>query len=213
MVLPDFKYEKDLWEKGLFTICGIDEVGRGCLAGPVVAGAVVFRQGATLSRAPTINDSKKLNQKQRETASKWILENALAHGIGTGSVDLINRIGIVGATNHAFREAIQSTKDLLNVNIDHLLIDAFYIPEVPDLDKSKQSAIIKGDTKSISIAAASIIAKVFRDDLMTNLATEKEFNGFGWERNKGYGTKEHREALKSLGKTKHHRTLFVSALF
>lgn len=207
--MPDFVYERSLWQKGIKLVAGCDEVGRGCFAGPVVAGCVVFSpntiytlQGASL-KGVKINDSKKLTPSQRTKAAVWIKRNALSWGIGETSAALINKIGIVKATNRAFRLAVRNT----NSKIGYLLIDAFYIPFVIGLRRKNQKAIIKGDEKSVSIAAASIIAKVYRDNLMATLS--KNHKVYGWEENKGYGTKKHREAIKKYGLTKYHRKQFV----
>ncbi len=203
MTLPDFYFEKQLSAKGHKLIAGVDEVGRGCFAGPVVAGVVVFAPKTKI--AVKINDSKKLTAKQRELSDKWIRKNALAWGIGEASVSQINRLGIKKATEIAFRKAIKS----IGREIDYLLIDAFYIPHVLGLRRRNQKAIIKGDTKSVSIAAASIIAKVHRDKLMQKLGSEAKFRKYGWNKNKGYGTNEHQKAIKKHGSTKHHRKLWI----
>ena len=211
--LPDFGYEKNLWKKGFSAIGGIDEVGRGSFAGPVVAGCVVFSKKlsdlkAIKNSGVVINDSKKLTPGAREKADKWIRENALTWGIGEASVSAINRLGIKKATETAFRRAIKYA-DKKGTDIDFLLIDAFYIPYVKGLRRKNQKAIIKGDAKSISIAAASIIAKVYRDKLMVKLSKDRKYKKYGWEKNKGYGTKDHREAIKTYGTTKLHRRDFV----
>ncbi len=212
MSLPDFAYEKKLWKKGFSAIGGIDEVGRGSFAGPVVAGCVVFSKKVGmnfLDEGVKINDSKKLTETAREKADMWIRKNALTWGIGEASVATINRIGIVKATEIAFRKAIKSANKK-GSNIDFLIIDAFYIPYVKGLKRKNQKAIIKGDTKSVSIAAASIIAKVYRDKLMVKLSRNRKYKKYGWETNKGYGTKDHRDAIKHQGITKFHRVKFVS---
>lgn len=219
MTLPDFASEKLLWKKGFKFVCGIDEVGRGCFAGPIYAGAVVFEESKTRImnhelriKRIKIHDSKRLRAKKRETTAKWIKENALAWGVGVGSVAEINKLGIVRASQIAFRKAIAKANLKLktkNLKIEYLLIDAFYIPYVKGLKRKNQKAIVKGDTQSISIAAASILAKVERDAYMDKISDSKEFIAYKWNINKGYGTKAHREAIKKLGTTKHHRKLFV----
>jgi ribonuclease HII len=231
MILPNFNFEKKLRRQGYRLIAGVDEVGRGCFAGSVVAGAVVFRHGGVLSlgsptalppankhgapsvvppasRHPSIviNDSKKLSAKRREAADKWIRKNAVAFGIGTASVSQINKLGIKKATEIAFRKAIKNCE----VQIDYLLIDAFYIPYVRGLRRKNQKAIIKGDTKSISIAAASIIAKVYRDKLMTDLSRKLKYKKYKWNKNKGYGTKEHQKMIRKYGISDLHRTTYVA---
>lgn len=234
---PDFSYEKSVWKKGYKMVAGCDEVGRGCLAGPVVCGAVVFTPTivSTLHGLPLkgvkVNDSKKLSGKQREISAKWIKQNALTYGIGVGSVAEINKYGIVGATQKAFRRAVAKANKKLQFknkkSIEFLLLDAFYLPYTRGLampsksvrSRNKDSinkvvtggqmAIVNGDEKSITIAAASIIAKVYRDKLMTKLSQGPKYKKYGWEKNKGYGTKTHLKALQKYGVTKHHRNLFV----
>ncbi len=182
MTLPDFSFEKKLHKEGYKLIAGVDEVGRGCFAGPVVAGCVVFSHSSKLyvSRHSSviINDSKKLSAERRKVADKWIRKNATAFGIGAASVSQINKFGIKKATEIAFRKAIKNCE----VQIDHLLIDAFYIPYVKGLKRKNQRAIIKGDTKSVSIAAASIVAKVYRDKLMTSLSGKEKYGKYKWHK-------------------------------
>jgi ribonuclease HII len=207
--LPDFSFEQKLHKKGFRIIAGVDEVGRGCFAGPVIAGCVTFRRVPNSTNRildnVKINDSKKLSPKQREIADKWIRKNALAWGIGSASVVQINKVGIKKASEIAFRKAIKNC----GVEIDYLLIDAFFIPYVRGLRRKNQKPIIKGDTKSVSIAAASIIAKVYRDKLMTDLGKKPKYKKYKWNKNKGYGTLEHRNAIKKYGLTRQHRKKFV----
>lgn len=218
--MPSFEYENELWAKGHKIIIGCDEVGRGCFAGPVVAGAVVWPQNfnhevtssaysqfTIYKQIPIINDSKKLSEKQREIASVWIKEHSLGWGLGEVSVGVINKIGLGKACHLAFRKAIAEAQSSLSV--DFLLTDAFYIPGIKDLGKDRQLPIIKGDQKSFSIAAASVIAKVYRDELMKKLGKKPEFQNYSWHTNKGYGTKEHRENILKHGVSKYHRTQFV----
>ena len=204
---PNFSFEKALWKKGYKFIAGVDEVGRGCFAGPVVAGCVVFSHKPYKLGNIRVDDSKKLSLKQRREASFWIKENALVWGIGEASVSLINRIGMGKATKVAFRRAIKG----VNKKLDFLLIDAFYIPYVRGLKRKNQKAIVDGDEKSLTIAAASIIAKIYRDSLMKKLSSKHP--KYGWTRNKGYGTKEHLGALRKYGLTRHHRKQFVATYF
>jgi len=213
--LPDFKYEKESWKKGFTNVAGIDEVGRGCFAGAIVAGCVVFDKNTIStfkdtvlqgSRKIIINDSKQLTSKQREAADKWIRKNAFAFGIGQASVAQINRVGIKKAWEIAFRKAIKDC----GVSVEYLLIDAFYIPYVKGLRRKNQRAIIKGDSKSVSIAAASIIAKVYRDRLMISLSKQAKYKKYKWGSNKGYGTREHRNAIKKYGVSNQHRRAFVN---
>lgn len=177
-------------------ICGIDEVGRGPLAGPVVAGAVILPKEEPILY---LNDSKKLSEKKREQLYDEIMEKAVAVGIGMVSPARIDEINILQATYEAMREAISK----LAVKPDLLLNDAVTIPEV----EIRQIPIIKGDAKSVSIAAASIVAKVTRDRLMAEY--DGVIPGYDFAKNKGYGTKAHIEALKSQGASPIHRRTFI----
>ena len=214
MLYPNFSFEKKVWQEGFKCIAGCDEVGRGCFAGPVVAGVVVFSDKTVVEEGIVINDSKQIRSKTREKATVWIKKNSLAWGIGVVSVTKINKIGIGGATQMAMRKAIKEANNRLNSSkIDFILIDAFYIPHTKGLKRKNQKPIIKGDGKSISIAASSIIAKVERDKIMLSLSKNPKYKKYGWGRNKGYGTKEHQEALKLHGITRHHRKQFVATFF
>ncbi len=177
-------------------ICGIDEVGRGPFAGPVVAGAVILPKDHPILY---LNDSKKLSEKKREELYEVIMKEAVATGIGMASPARIDEINILQATYEAMRMAISN----LSVQPDLLLNDAVTIPEIEIM----QIPIIKGDAKSVSIAAASILAKVTRDRLMVEY--EKVFPGYDFASNKGYGTKAHIEGLKKLGPTPIHRMSFI----
>ena len=177
-------------------ICGIDEVGRGPLAGPVVAGAVILPKNCEILY---INDSKKLSAAKREELYDVIMDQAIAVGIGQASSQRIDEINILQATYEAMREAIKN----LGVTPDILLNDAVTIPQVDIM----QVPIIKGDAKSISIGAASIIAKVTRDRMMVDY--DKEYPGYGFADNKGYGSAAHIAALKELGATPIHRRSFI----
>lgn len=209
---PNFKYETELWDRGYKYVIGADEVGKGSFAGPVFAACVGFPSDAVIPASITINDSKVLTQKARESAYLWIKENMVFGGVGSANVREIEQIGIVGATNRAFRRAVINAENKSEDNIEHLLIDGFSIPYMKGFPKKKQSPIIKGDSLSFSIAAASIIAKVTRDGYMTQLSKQKGFGRYKWNQNKGYGTKEHREAIIKHGLTKHHRKRFVKKL-
>ncbi len=189
------KYEKEYESYGY--VCGIDEVGRGPLAGPVVAGAVILPKDCNILY---INDSKKLSEKKREELYDIIMEQAVATGIGMVGPARIDEINILQATYEAMRQAIQN----LAVTPDILLNDAVTIPEVT----IRQVPIIKGDAKSISIGAASIIAKVTRDRLMVEY--DKVMPEYGFASNKGYGSKEHIEALKKYGSSPIHRQSFIT---
>lgn len=177
-------------------ICGIDEVGRGPLAGPVVAGAVILPKDCDILY---LNDSKKLSEKMREALYDEIMEKAVATGIGIVSPARIDEINILQATYEAMRMAISKLK----VKPDLLLNDAVTIPEV----EMKQVPIIKGDAKSASIAAASIIAKVTRDRLMVEYETV--LPGYGFASNKGYGSAAHIQAIQEIGATPIHRQSFI----
>ena len=177
-------------------ICGIDEAGRGPLAGPVVAGAVILPKDCEILY---LNDSKKLSASRREALYDEIMEKAVAVGVGMASPARIDEINILQATYEAMRMAISN----LAVQPDLLLNDAVTIPEIEIM----QIPIIKGDAKSVSIAAASILAKVTRDRLMVEY--EKVFPGYDFASNKGYGTKAHIEGLKKFGPTPIHRMSFI----
>lgn len=180
-------------------ICGIDEAGRGPLAGPVVAGAVVLPKECEILY---LNDSKKLSAKKREELYDEIMEKAVATGIGIVSPARIDEINILQATYEAMRQAIEQ----LEVAPDILLNDAVTIPQVA----YPQVPIIKGDAKSVSIAAASILAKVTRDRLM--IQYDEILSGYGFAQNKGYGSAEHIRALKELGASPIHRQSFIKNL-
>ncbi|MCR5700994.1 MAG: ribonuclease HII [Lachnospiraceae bacterium] len=177
-------------------ICGIDEVGRGPLAGPVVAAAVVLPKDVDIYY---LNDSKQLSEKKREALYDEIMEKAVAVGIGFADEKLIDEINILQADYEAMRIALSK----LSVKPDILLNDAVTIPGV-DI---KQESIIKGDAKSVSIAAASIVAKVTRDRFMVEM--DKEYPGYGFASNKGYGSAAHIEAIKTIGPCKIHRRSFI----
>lgn len=187
-------FEREYEEYGY--ICGIDEVGRGPFAGPVVAGAVILPKDCDILY---INDSKKLSEKKREELYDIIMEKAVATGIGMVGPERIDEINILNATYEAMREAIGN----LSVQPDLLLNDAVTIPEIT----IPQVPIIKGDAKSISIGAASIIAKVTRDRLMVEY--EEFYPEYDFASNKGYGSVKHREALKKYGPCPIHRSTYI----
>jgi len=188
------EYERKHEDAGY--ICGVDEVGRGPFAGPVMAGAVILPRDCEILY---LNDSKKLSPKKRELLYEEICEKALAFSVASVGPERIDEINILQATFEAMREAVAGLK----VRPDIILVDAVHIPglDIP------QESIIKGDAKSVSIAAASIVAKVTRDRAMQEYALL--YPGYGFERNMGYGTAEHREALKTLGATPIHRKSFI----
>lgn len=195
-----FDYEQELWNKGIQNIAGIDEVGRGPWAGPVVAAAVIFPAFGTLPFS--LRDSKMLSVRQRERLHNEITHHAVSIGIGAVSAQEIDAIGISASTLKAMAIAIEA----LDITPDHYLIDAFGIPALP---KEMQTAIIKGDAISASIAAASIIAKTYRDELMMNLSKEAQYGKYGFEKHKGYGTKLHREHIERYGLSDVHRKTFI----
>lgn len=199
---PTFAEEINLWNKGFKYIAGVDEVGRGCFAGPVVTAAVILSPNFTSSKP--INDSKKLTPKIRTELAEVIKQQALAFAISEISVGVINKLGIAQATQQSFRQAIK----LLPKRPDFILIDAFYINQ---LSRQNQKPIVHGDALSISIAAASIIAKVYRDELMTKL--HAKFKQYDFATNKGYGTQKHREAIGKFGLCRLHRTSFDLSKF
>lgn len=197
MTFPTFDYERNIWRRGYRYVVGIDEVGRGAWAGPVVVGAVVFSPHIDLPGG--IKDSKELTSPLREKFAAIIKEMSLGFSFGIIDVEEINKLGIGKATQLAMKQAIKN----LPLKADFHLIDAFYIKH---MRRSSQQPIKKGDKKSLTIASASIIAKVFRDKLMIKLA--KLHQGYYFDQNKGYGTKKHQEAIKSLGFSPIHRTSF-----
>lgn len=189
------EFETELYNKGINFIAGIDEVGRGPLVGPVVTAAVILPKDFYDER---INDSKKLTEKKRELLYDVIMENAISVGIGISSEDVIDEINILNATKRAMLEAVNN----LSVKPEHLLIDAVKLDtDIP------QTSIIKGDAKSESIAASSIIAKVTRDRMMIEL--DKIHPEYDFKHNKGYGTKKHIEAIRKYGIIKEHRKTFA----
>lgn len=188
-------YEKEYAAYGC--ICGIDEVGRGPLAGPVVAGAVILPENCDILY---INDSKKLSEKKREELYEIIMEKAVAVGIGYSTPERIDEINILQATYEAMREAVSK----LSVQPGILLNDAVTIPGIT----IKQVPIIKGDAKSISIGAASIVAKVTRDRLMVQY--DSVFPAYGFASNKGYGAQAHLDALRKYGPCPIHRRSFIT---
>lgn len=188
------EYENNLYKEGVTLVAGVDEVGRGPLIGPVVACACILPVNFYHK---DIKDSKKLSEKKREEMYKIIKENALAIGLGIVSEKVIDEINIYEATKIAMKEAIEN----LNITPEHVLIDAMKLElNIPS------TSIIKGDAKSESIAAASIIAKVTRDHMLDEM--DKEYPMYDLKNNKGYGTKKHLEALKTYGPCKYHRVSY-----
>lgn len=200
-------YEKELRTKGFKYIAGVDEVGRGPLAGPVVAAAVVLPEDFDVLG---VDDSKKLSEKKREALYAEITEKALCWGIGRRDNFVIDEVNILQATKLAMAEAIENAGrmlfDRIGEQIDFVLFDAMEIDAV----KKPQMSLIKGDSKSVSIAAASIVAKVTRDREMIRL--DGEYPGYGFASNKGYGTRAHYEGLRENGITSVHRRSFLKNL-
>lgn len=197
---PSFKFEKLLWDKGLEFIAGIDEVGKGAFAGPVVTAAVVLPKNFKING---IKDSKLLNFKKRKVLSEYIRENASYFVISKVNVNYINKFGIGKATEKAFLNCINK----LN-KFDFLLVDGYKIKKY---NSDNQIGIIHGDSLSVSIAAASIIAKDYRDKLMIKL--HKKYPEYNFLENKGYGTKKHIKAIGKFGLIKEHRTSFKLGMF
>ena len=193
--LPNFEFETKLHKQGYQNVAGVDEVGRGPLAGPVYAAAVILGRG----KIPTgLNDSKKLSAKNRNSVLESILEYADV-SIASASEREIEQINILQASHLAMVRAVAGLKK----KPDYVLVDGNLIPQ--DL-RIPATAVIKGDARSLSIAAASIVAKVKRDLVMSDLA--QHYPGYGWEKNAGYPTTEHLKALQDLGVTPHHRRTF-----
>jgi len=192
-----YKYEQELNNQGINIIAGVDEVGRGPLIGSVVAACVVLPQNFKLEG---LTDSKKLSEKKRDKFYEYITENALSIGIGVADEKEIDELNIYQATKKAMKEEIINFNK--NIKIEHVLIDAMPLElEIPT------TSIIKGDAKSISIAAASVIAKVTRDRMMYEL--DKKYPMYDLANNKGYGTKKHLQAIEKYGITKYHRLSYA----
>ena len=182
--------------RGLEHVAGVDEAGRGPLAGPVLAAAVVLPRGLFIDG---VDDSKRLRASVREELARKIREQALACAIGAASSREVDRLNILQATHLAMRRAL----DRLSLIPDHVIVDGLPVPALGEA----QAAVVEGDRRVHSVACASILAKVTRDRLMARLSLR--YPGYGWERNSGYGTPEHREALARLGPTPHHRRSFA----
>ena len=189
------KIENKLYEQGVNSICGIDEAGRGPLAGPVVVASVIMPKDSMIEG---VNDSKKLTEKRREKLYDDIMQNAVSVGVGVSDVDIIEEVNILNATKKAMLQAISNLK----VNPEYVLVDG---NQKIDTDIPLET-VVKGDSKSESIAAASIIAKVTRDRLL--IEYDKKYPEYGFAKHKGYGTKAHIEAIKKYGLTPIHRPSF-----
>ena len=195
-----WEIEEEIYAEGYTVICGVDEAGRGPLAGPVCAAAVILPRGHQI---PSLNDSKKLTDKKRRELFPLIKEQAIAYGIGMASHEEIDEINILQATYLAMERAISQ----LEGKADMALIDG---NRAKDFGMAVRT-VVKGDSLSANIAAASVLAKVTRDDLMVEMA--KEFPGYGFEVHKGYGTKAHYEALRNMGPCAIHRMTFLKKFY
>lgn len=209
MILPTLNIEKSLWNSDYSLVCGLDEVGRGSFAGPVVVGAVIFPKNCVLPEG--LADSKLLKPRRRQKLSLEIKKCALSWSIAQINVPVINKIGIGKATQMAFRKAIRN----LALKPDFIVFDAFYnfnevkissSAYIKHLNRKKQRPIKNGDKICASISAASIIAKVYRDKIMKKL--HRKYPKYGFGKHKGYGTKLHQEMIKLHGLTKIHRRSF-----
>lgn len=200
--LPTLDFEAALWKDGFARLAGVDEAGRGALAGPVAAAAVILPPGPhtarTLSR---VRDSKQMTPPERERWAPVIREAALAWGVGLASAEEIDALGIVPATKLAALRALEGLAP------DYLLTDFLLFPQL-DLP---QTALVKGDRLSLSVAAASVLAKTARDDLLRRL--DGQYPGYGFARHKGYGTPAHRQAILRLGRCEAHRKTFAVSDF
>ncbi len=203
--MPDFTFEKALEAQGFSAVCGVDEAGRGPLCGSVVAAACILPYDVEL---PGLNDSKKLTPKKREALFDMICQRAIAYGIAEGTVDEINATNILEADLLAMRRAIENLKTPEGVpySADYALIDGNIARDFP----IPAEALIGGDARSMSIAAASILAKVTRDRMCEEM--DKAYPEYGIAKHKGYGTKQHKEALYKYGPAPIHRTKFIRFL-
>lgn len=195
--MPDYEFEKAAVNSGFSCICGVDEAGRGPLAGPVCAAAVILPEGAVIEG---LDDSKKLTEKKREKLYDIIRETAVAYSVAYGTLEEIESVNILEATYLAMNRAIEG----LSVKPDFALIDG---NRVPRGIKIPCETIVKGDSKSMSVAAASVLAKVTRDRLM--LEYDKKYPEYNFKKHKGYGTKEHTELIKQYGPCEIHRLSFL----
>jgi ribonuclease HII len=196
---PDLCFEQPLWQAGLRHVCGVDEAGRGALAGPVAAGAVILPASEEiLTTLHGVHDSKQMTPAEREIWADVIIQVVDAHAVGFASNEEIDTLGIVPATRLAMLRAIAS----LSPTSDHLLLDCIFLPEI----SIPQTSLIKGDCRSLSIAAASVLAKTARDAYMQRL--DEQVPGYGLAGHKGYGTLAHRRAISQFGLSGVHRKSF-----
>ena len=191
----DYSYEIMAHENGYKVVCGIDEAGRGPLAGPVFAAGVILPENYS---HPVLNDSKKLSEKKRDAVYDDIIKDAISYSVGIATEEEIDEINILNATFLAMKRAV----DGLNIKPDFAYIDGNQYPKTG----VKEETIVKGDGKYLSIAAASILAKTYRDDYMCRL--HEEYPHYGWDHNAGYPTREHREGIRLHGLTPYHRRSF-----
>ncbi len=210
MTKPTFLEENFYWQRGTAHVIGIDEVGRGAYAGPIVAAGVVFKPNFKHGFLEKVNDSKLLKPKLREELSELIKQYSLFYTIESVEIEYINRYGIGKANIAVFRKVLKKMLKYFDDSNHFILIDGFYCKYLPGGIK-KQKAIIRGDRISLSIASASIIAKVYRDNLMKEASNA--YPNYRFERNKGYGTLEHRNAIKSNGLSNFHRASFALEKF
>lgn len=197
---PDLSFEQALWSAGVKLVAGIDEAGRGPLAGPVAAAAVILPDDLqVVDQLHGVRDSKQLTPKNRQSARQRIIDYALTWGVGFASSQEIDELGILPATHLAAKRALEQ----LRIAPEHLLLDCLFLRETA----LPQTSLIKGDRRSLSIAAASVLAKTARDALM--LALDAQYPGYGLAKHKGYGTLAHRQAIRSLGPSPIHRQSFA----
>jgi ribonuclease HII len=197
---PNLEFENQLWSCGMKAIAGIDEAGRGALAGPVAAAAAILPATKSIRlELQGVRDSKEMNPSQRESWAQTIRERALAFGVGLASSTEIDTLGIVPATRLAAQRALKH----LALPPDYLLLDYLFLPDL----SFPQTSLIKGDARSLSIAAASVLAKTSRDAHMIEL--DQKYPGYGFAKHKGYGTQDHRDAITHLGPSPVHRLSFA----
>ncbi|MFC1649870.1 ribonuclease HII [Patescibacteria group bacterium] len=210
----DFDHEQELWDENFKYLAGFDEVGRGAFSGPVVVGCVGFRSDTVVPKGIYLNDSKALTQKRRETACAWVIENSSFYGLGQTENDYVDIFGISRALFAARQMAYDQASDRLRKHdklgrINKVLVDGkdnFYLS---GLRKDDQLHIIRGDAIVASIAAASIVAKVYRDALMRSYSYHPDYEVYDWFSNKGYGTAKHRDAIAKHGPSRLHRKEFI----
>lgn len=197
---PDLMFEQLLWQKGVQYIAGVDEAGRGALAGPVCTGAVVLPSGNSklAVQLAGVRDSKQMTTQQRDTWAEVIKSIATTWAVGWASSEEIDRLGIAPATRLAAKRAVE----MLKTYPQHLLVDYIRLPEIP----LPQTSLVKGDRRALSIACASVLAKTARDALMQTMA--EQYPGYGFEQHKGYGTRLHQSFITTLGPCTIHRRSF-----